>query len=302
MIIVTILVLIVIAAIGYLIWVLFDIRKINHQLEFINHQNTNQQLQLNSRNPQIVLLSQQVNELIEQHQQVVQESIQSKNQLDLAIHNISHDLRTPLTVASGYTQVLLEDKGLEENQREQLVHLNDNLNNLTKHLDLLLLYNRLLENRVTVNKKNINVSDLLQQLVLGFYDALEQQQINVNLQIEPHILWQMDEEVFTRIVQNMIGNVLDHGFQSAKISLQQQNQQLILQIDNQLAKPIKNPQNLIDRFYTEDLSRKKQNAGLGLHIISQLAQLSDGELTIKTSGLKFSTIVQFNQKTPSSMN
>lgn len=283
----TVLAVVVIIMAGYLSYVILDIRRLNQQMRFINQQTTNGHLQLHSRNREVVELTREINQLIDKHQQSAQNYVQSRNQLDLAIHNISHDLRTPLAVSSGYTQMLLKNGQLKVEDREQLEQVNSNLVSLTENLDLLLLYNRLIENRIQINLESLNVSEILQQAALKMYDALNAHHIKLELDIQPDVIWQIDKISFERIVQNILGNVLDHGYRDAKVTLKIVETQLVLDVKNSLDKPIKNPQNLVDRFYTEDLAGKTQNAGLGLYIISQLAKLLNGNADIKTQDLSF---------------
>lgn len=282
-------------AIVYLLIVLADADSLANQLRFINQHDTNGQLNVKTRNHHVVTLAQEVDQLLARHRDVRRESVQSKKQLDLAIHNISHDLRTPLTVASGYAQLLDSDETLPATAHEQATRLNRNLETLTKHLDLLLLYNRLIENRITITPKPLNVSTQLQQACLNVYDALKQRKINVTLAITPNITCQLDAEAMSRIFQNLLGNILDHGYQTAKIQLTQDQTGVTLTVTNGLQAPIKDADRLIDKFYTEDLSHQKQNAGLGLYIIYELTHLQHGEMAIETTQNQFKINIRFTK-------
>lgn len=288
-----IILVILLAVLVYLLLIVMDLRTLITQLKFINQHTTNQQLKVKTRNPAVVALTQQINHMIAKQQATHQHSVQTQQQLDLAIHNISHDLRTPLTVASGYSQLLLTNENLPEAEHQQVSKLNQNLQTLSKHLNLLLLYNRLLENRITITPKQLNLSKLLTQTCLNYYDALQRKQIMTDLKIEPNIMWQLDEEATTRILQNILGNILDHGYQKATIELKHVDQGVQLTATNQLTTPIKNFDRLLDRFYTEDLSHRDQNAGLGLYIIAELSRMQGGHISLNTNDLQFQIQVTF---------
>lgn len=288
-----IILVILLAVLVYLLLIVMDLRTLITQLKFINQHTTNQQLKVKTRNPAVVALTQQINHMIAKQQATHQHSVQTQQQLDLAIHNISHDLRTPLTVASGYSQLLLTNENLPEAEHQQVSKLNQNLQTLSKHLNQLLLYNRLLENRITITPKPLNLSKLLTQTCLNYYDALQQRQIMTDLKIEPNIVCQLDEEATTRILQNILGNILDHGYQKATIELKHIDQGVQLTATNQLMAPIKNFDRLLDRFYTEDLSHRDQNAGLGLYIIAELSRMQGGQVRLNTKNLRFQIQVTF---------
>ena len=70
---------------------------------------------------------------------------QEKKTLDMAISNIAHDIRTPLTIASGYTQQLLKDDSQES---QQLIKIADSLGMVSKRLEALMEYRRLMEGNI----------------------------------------------------------------------------------------------------------------------------------------------------------
>ncbi|RRG09928.1 MAG: sensor histidine kinase [Lactobacillus sp.] len=272
----------------YLLWLIYNVQSINQQLEQINQETTNSQITLKSQSFLLKILAQNINQLIIAQQQTNQHYLTSKLQLDLAIHNIAHDLRTPLTISSGYAQVLLKQTTANSINQRPVQQLNKNLTILSKHLDLLLLYNRIIENRIQIQIVPIDVSEQLQQQCLSFYDAFQKQKISLHLEISPHIIWSLDEEAFRRIIQNIMANIIEHGTQDATIRLHHEQSRLVLDVTNSLAAPIEHPQKLLDRFYTEDLSRKSQNAGLGLYIVTELAKRMHAKVTIETHDLTFS--------------
>lgn len=288
-------IILLLAVVIYLLFVVGDVRTLVKQLRFINLAQTNKQLSVQTRNHHVVELTRQINQLITHQQATHQQSVKTKQQLDLAIHNISHDLRTPLTVASGYSQILLTDETLPATEHAQIEKLNRNLAMLSKHLDLLLLYNRLLENRITISLKPLNLSNLLTQTCLNFYDALQQRQIETELHITPNLMWDLDEEAMNRVLQNILGNILDHGYEHASIVLKQANDGITLVATNRLTAPIEHFDKLLGRFYSEDLSHTNQNAGLGLYIIAELVRMQGGEVSLESHDLEFEIKVVFKQ-------
>lgn len=289
------LIVVLVPTLVYLIRVQRDVQSVGQQLTRINAAPTNQQLRVHTRNRQVVSLVRQINQQLVKQQRVQQQAIQTQNQLDLAIHNISHDLRTPLTVASGYAQLLMEDDTLGIDEANQVAKLYQNLATLTKHLNLLLLYNRLMEKRIAISLTSIDVSSLLQQETLAMYDAFTNANIQMQLDVDPNLIWLTDEEAIRRIFENVLGNILDHGYQSASIILKQFGDELKFTAVNQMEKPIGDVDKLEERFYSEDLSKKKQNAGLGLYIITEMVKLLNGRVQLSSEGLSFEIEITFTR-------
>ncbi|KRO08170.1 histidine kinase [Paucilactobacillus hokkaidonensis] len=257
---------------------------------------TNQKLKLHSRNVLIEQLARKINILLDKHSKNEQQLFKLKNEQDVAIHNIAHDLRTPLTVASGYTQVLLENSNLQSDDQQSLERIEQNLSNVSEHLDLLLMYNRLSENEVSLNWQKINVTNMLQETILGMYDLFTNKTIELKLNIQSNCWWVADHEALLRIFQNILGNILQHGIISASVSLTCDDENLWIKFENKISQPINSPDKLTNRFYTEDLARQSENAGLGLYITEKLTNIMHGQVLIQTENNNFKVELQFTKR------
>ncbi|MEG0294979.1 sensor histidine kinase [Enterococcus sp.] len=264
------------------------------KLKHINSVQTNAVIQLPSKNPYLVNLVLEVNRLIQLNKENYQQLIESQNQFDMAINNISHDIRTPLTVASGYAQIL--EKKSDDKQFALIKKVRVNLIDVEKKLEDLLTYNRLLEKRVETELVTINLSNLLENQVLRFYEAFQKEQIALELDIKKQLSLISDEKLVVRIIENALGNVLNHGTKQAKIKLEEEQEGIILRIDNQTTQKIDDYSKLFDRFYTEDFARLKKNSGLGLYIIKELTVLLNGEVTTSGNEDTFTLIVKLPKK------
>ncbi len=295
MIILVIIIGILLLTCGYLGFILLDVRRVVGQLDAIVQDPTNKELNVHSQNRLVKNLALKINHLLNKHRQSERELYQLKNEEDVAIHNIAHDLRTPLTVASGYTQVLLKQSAIDGDNHESLVRIEQNLNSVAKHLNLLLMYNRLNEHEVALNFQKMNVTSMLQEMILGMYEAFTNKAIDLKLNLQSNCWWVTDHDALQRIFQNLLGNILEHGTKTAKITLTGDEEQLQIVFQNALAQPIENPERLTNRFYTEDLARKSENAGLGLYITQKLTKLMQGTVTIQVEKATFTISLQFTK-------
>lgn len=275
--------------IAYIIYLHFLLKKITNKLKQINSTETNAVIDLTSKNPYFIQLALEISRLIQLNKINHQHLIESQNQFDMAINNISHDIRTPLTVASGYTQLL--KKKINSEQTVLVNKISNNLINVEKKLDDLLTYNRLLEHRVSVNLTKLNLSSLLENKTISFYEAFQKEKIELNLEIEKNISLITDQELVNRIIENALGNILNHGVNKASIKLRKEKDKITLLFSNQTNQVILSYDKLFNRFYTEDLARVKKNSGLGLYIIKELVDLLKGDVTATGDDDIFSLII-----------
>ena len=206
----------------------------------------------------------------------------------MAISNIAHDIRTPLTIASGYTQQLI--KGKERN--EQLLKIATNLSVVSNRLEALMEYRRLMEGVVRPQFRQIDISKLIAKQMLPFYDAFQKQGIELQVNLQEGLVIKTDPEILERIVQNMLSNVLKHGKETAQLSLIRKDVAIHLSVKNIVCQPIQHLEKLTNRFYSENLSNTEESSGLGLYITQQLVDILGGDLTMKAKGNWFELLVR----------
>lgn len=236
----------------------------------------------------IVELANEVEKLFQEVEQTRFIARQEKKTLDMAISNIAHDIRTPLTIASGYTQKLI--KGKEEN--EQLLQIATNLSVVSNRLEALMEYRRLMEGAVRPQFRQIDISKLIAKQMLPFYDAFQKQGIELQVNLQEGLVIKSDPEILERIVQNMLSNVLKHGKETAQLSLIRKDAAILLSVKNIVSQPIQHLEKLTNRFYSENLSNMEESSGLGLYITQQLVDILGGDLTMKTEGEWFGLLIR----------
>ena len=213
---------------------------------------------------------------------------QEKKTLDMAISNIAHDIRTPLTIASGYTQQLMKEK--EEN--EQLLKIATNLSVVSNRLEALMEYRRLMEGAVRPQFRQIDISKLITNQMLSFYDAFQEEGIDLQVSLQEGLVLETDPEILERIVQNMLSNVLKHGKETAQISLTRTDRSILLSVKNVVRQPIQYLEKLTNRFYSENLSNAEESSGLGLYITQQLVEILQGQLEMKAEDVWFELLIR----------
>ena len=236
----------------------------------------------------IVELANEVEKLFQEVEQTRFIARQEKKTLDIAISNIAHDIRTPLTIASGYTQQLI--KGKEEN--EQLLKIATNLSVVSNRLEALMEYRRLMEGAVRPQFRQIDISKLIAKQMLPYYDVFQKQGIELQVNLQESLMIESDSEILERIVQNMLSNVLKHGKETAQLSLIRKDAAIHLSVKNIVRQPIQHLEKLTNRFYSENLSNTEESSGLGLYITQQLVDILGGDLTMKAKGEWFELLIR----------
>ena len=266
------------------------IRDLSKQIEEKIRSGSMKRIGVNFFSKTILRLHNQIENLfqeVEQNQLIMKHE---KRTLDMAISNIAHDIRTPLTIASGYTQQLIKHP---DNSQETLSKIAHHQNLVSKRLEALLEYRHLMEGAVKPKLEELDLSTFITKKTLAYYDVFQSSHIVLDFNVEPGLKTTTDEDLLDRILQNLLGNVLKHGKERARLSLKKEEKGLVLEIDNLVKKPIKNIDNLSNRFYSENLSDTEESSGLGLYITEELVHLLGAEMKLSTDGQWLSVFIYF---------
>ena len=266
------------------------VRDLSRQIEEKIRSSSMKRIGVNFFSKTILSLHNQIENLfqeVEQNQLIMK---CEKRTLDMAISNIAHDIRTPLTIASGYTQQLIKHP---DNISETLNKIAHHQDLVSKRLEALLEYRHLMEGAVKPKLEELDLSTFITKKTLAYYDVFQSSHIDLDFNVEPGLKTTTDEDLLDRILQNLLGNVLKHGKEQARLSLKKEEKGLVLKIDNLVKKPIKNIDNLSNRFYSENLSDTEESSGLGLYITEELVHLLGAEIKLSTDGQWFSVFIYF---------
>lgn len=196
------------------------------------------------------------------------------------ISNISHDLRTPLTAVKGYQQMILKEP-LSENQLVKLQVAQKHVGRLEQLLETFFEYSYLISNEDIPKNERINLTNIVFETIAGAFTQFEQKGIAVNLPEFETLIILSDEEMLLRILQNLVRNCIMHAQGDVTIKMWLEDEHAYISFRNPIDEGVQiNPDQLFDRFYTSDNSRRK-NTGLGLSIVKLLAEKLDGSATAK---------------------
>ncbi|MCL2037229.1 MAG: HAMP domain-containing histidine kinase [Oscillospiraceae bacterium] len=242
-----------------------DIRNLNKQLGTIKSCDTNARLTTATSDRDIAELCNSMNAVLDERREAVIEAQLRNTEFKRAITNISHDLRTPLTSAIGYLQMVQESGSLEH-----LALVEERLKSLTTLMNSLFEYTKIIEGRVEYNLEKVNLCDVLRDTLVQFYGGFTAQGFEVAVDIPDAPVYALcDKSAIARVAQNLIKNALEHGYKRFALSVSEGEivfSNCVREIDSL------DTEQIFERFYTADLSRSGGNTGLGLAITRELVE------------------------------
>lgn len=254
-----------------------DLAQMCRTLSQITDSETNQQLTTTTFNKEILELQAAINGILENQKKLRIKNENMNRELRRTITNISHDLRTPLTSVMGYLQMLQSEKTPDPKKAEYLAIIEPRLKALSVLMEELFEFSKITEGHLDLNMQKNNIVNLTADIISDFYNEFVDKKITPEIKLPSAPVYaRCDVKAYTRILHNLIKNVLIHGSGSFGITLDAERPVII--VENSIPDTSLDTDRLFERFYTRDVSRTKKNTGLGLAIAKELAEQMDGDI------------------------
>lgn len=272
-----------------------DIRRITRELRYIDEHDTNATVTTATNLPAIRDLAQTIN-----HSQVVvarwrQAQLTQETKVHQMLTNLTHDIKTPLTVAMGYVQLLA--KTAVPADQAAFTRTTNNLTSVNYYLHYLMDFNLIQEKSAALSLQQVDVSALVEQDLLDFYDELTAKGLLVTPAITPGLVLTTDETMLHRIMQNLLGNWVKYAARTATLTLTRQDDtHVALTFTNETDQPAAATAELVARYYTMDQNTAQHRSnGLGLSIVNGLVTTLGGRMALTSQPGTFTITLTFRQ-------
>ena len=245
-----------------------EVRKLNLALLAIINEDTNSQLTMTAPYKDMGEFIITINNMLRQNRQNAINIARNEANLKRAITNISHDLRTPLTAAKGYLQMLESPELTNETGQKYLKIITERLNAQATLMDSLFEFARVIEGDASVEFEDINLCNIVSEALSASYEQITKKglAVDVNIPNSP-IIVPGNKTAVERIVQNLIKNAYTHGVKYMGITVDSKGIEVANNAEN--LSGIDTSQ-IFDRFYIADGARTSKTTGLGLAIVQEL--------------------------------
>lgn len=247
----------------------------------------------------------QINRLLDYNQKIIADYAKTENSQKKMISNMSHDLKTPLTVILGYTEKLNQDKTLTMEEKNQIIlRLNDKVNSLIALLNQFFDLVKIESEDYDIPLSIISLSEVSRTSVLEFYDLLVSKNLRVELDIPDLPFYFLgNKHALHRILSNLISNSIRYGCDGGVFGLTVRAEGEYVAVDVwDRGKGIADvhQERVFERLYTLDDARNPQfqGSGLGLSISKRLTEGMKGTISLSSSPFeKTSFTCKFKQLT-----
>ena len=215
----------------------------------------------------------------EKNEKMARETEQRKK--DLIVY-LAHDLKTPLTSTIGYLSLLDEVNDMPKQQREKYIKTAlAKANKLEDLINELFDIARFNSETIVINKENLDLNMMIDQLIDEFYPILEENNKKIEIKCKDKLKILGDSDKIARVLSNLIKNAIYYS-KDNKITIEtfKESNNAIIEIINKGALPQDKLEKIFEKFYRADFSRnsKTGGSGLGLAIAKEIVELHNGEI------------------------
>ena len=260
-----------------------QLKQISRKLAEIQDADSDEYVMNFTDNKALMELLAQINRLLEERKKIKADFRHSENSLKKMLSNISHDIKTPMTVILGYLEILKMDSMKEnemflkvEQKTQQVMHLINQFFTLAK----------LEAGDTDIEISKIDICESCRESVLDFYEILTQKEFQVEAEIpEEPVFVQGNKDALRRILFNIISNAVRYGSDGKYMGIFFRSDDKYVYVDvEDRGKGIDKAfaQNVFERLFTMEDSRNReiQGNGLGLTIAQNLAHQMGGEIIL----------------------
>jgi heavy metal sensor kinase len=253
----------------------------------ITSHNLNRRIQIRKTNDEIDRLAETLNEMISR----LDQSFKKIRQFSA---DVSHELKTPLTVLRGEIEVALRRVRTGEDYRAILKSNLEEISNMTKIVDDLLLLSRADTGEVPLSKTTVDLSELLSEIQVQSQLLATSRSIDVYVHNDQPVYTLADPLRLKSMMLNIIGNGIKYSPEGGRIdiTLKKVNGSALIRISDQgIGIPSDALPHIFDRFYRVDKARSRAEggSGLGLSICKWVAEAHDGSISAESEPGKGST-------------
>lgn len=262
-----------------------SLREISGKLQEIMETGSDERVYVFTEEKELQELAAQLNGLLERHLKVKADYRRSEIASKKMLSNISHDIKTPMTVILGYLEILRLKSGTPD---EMLLKAECKAKEVMELINEFFTLAKLESGDMAPELSPIDVCEQCRKSILDYYELLTGREFQVDIDLPKEPVWvQGNQESISRILNNLISNAIRYGSDGRYLGLALRVEEKTAYVDvTDRGKGIEASfaDSVFERLFTMEDSRNReiQGNGLGLTIARDLARQMRGEITLRS--------------------
>ncbi|MBQ3795165.1 MAG: HAMP domain-containing histidine kinase [Butyrivibrio sp.] len=202
------------------------------------------------------------------------------------VSNVSHELKTPLSVIGNYSTMLQAKELSDEKRLEYAVAISNATSRLSELVTNILKLNKLENQQIYPDKQSYDLGEQLAECIIGFEDVWEKKNIELDTDIDDNVIINADKELLSLVWNNLLSNAFkftDEGG-TVKVSLKKQAGKVVATVsDTGCGISEETGKHIFDKFYQGDTSHATKGNGLGLALVKRVVDICGADISVKST-------------------
>lgn len=208
------------------------------------------------------------------------------------IANVSHELKTPLSVINTYATLIQSENLSEQERMEYAAVIATASSKLSELITSILRLNKLENQQIFPEKKKYILSEQLCECMLNFEKEWEEKGLKIETELSEDVVINADSELLSLVWSNLISNAVkfsDEG-DTVRISLNKKGENAVVSVsDTGCGMNETVAKRIFEKFYQGDPSRSTKGNGLGLALVKKVMDITGGEIELESEEGKGTT-------------
>ena len=199
---------------------------------------------------------------------LLQHTLETYEHQNQFIGNASHELQTPLAIATNKLELLIEKGELEDFQAESIAEVMNLIGRMVRLNKSLLLLTKI-ENKQFLNNQTVSLNEIVRQTASDFEEMAEFNRVRISIEEISDLAVEMDVSLANTVISNLLGNAIFHNVPNGtvKIVLTENT----LRVFNTGERQPLDAGKIFTRFYKSGSG--PSGTGLGLAIVKAICRL-----------------------------
>jgi|PlaIllAssembly_1097288.scaffolds.fasta_scaffold57072_2 heavy metal sensor kinase len=245
----------------------------------ISSSNLDEKIDIAGRKDELSRLAETFNAMIKR----LKDAFQRINQFSI---DVSHELKTPLTILKGETEVALRKEREKHDYQVLLMSNLEEIDRMSCIIDDLLLLSKADTREIKLNVEEVALRDLIIDVCMDMKVVADKKSVALETSELEDIRLKGDELKLRRMLLNIVENGIKYSHVGGKVSVSSYVNDGYAKIDvkdNGIGISEEDIKYIFDRFYRADRSRKRESgSGLGLSISRWIAEAHKGGIEVKS--------------------
>lgn len=202
------------------------------------------------------------------------------------IANVSHEMKTPLSVIQNYGTLLLASGLSEEKRFEYAQGVTDGSRRLADMMTNILKLNRLENQQIYPLADLFNLSEQLCECLLQYENVWEKEKIEIDTDFEDEVFVHADSELLSLVWNNLFSNAFKFtpSGGTVSVSLTSDEKHAVVKVkDTGCGMSAEVGSHIFEKFYQGDTSHAVQGNGLGLALVKRVMDILHGEISVEST-------------------